>query len=147
MLDRRRTRNRSHRDLGFRRGGISLRNDRRLGGCSSLQATPPAAVTLRDADSGGTTTLVPGQRLVLRLNANATTGFAWQTATAPAPAILSTVSSTYEPPAGGGIGAGGTQVLIYQAALAGQTTLRLIYVQPFNPGNVAREFTCTVRVD
>ena len=105
-------------------------------------------VTLTEADSGKAISLAKGQPLVLRLAANATTGFAWQTATAPIAAVLTTVSSDYESSATPGlVGAGGTQVLKYQGAGAGQTPLRLIYVQPWAPTNVGQEFTLTITVN
>ncbi|MBI2302623.1 MAG: protease inhibitor I42 family protein [Armatimonadetes bacterium] len=127
-------------------GGLAVTGMVWLSACGSLEATPPAALVFQDADSGRTVGLSPGQQLVLRLSATPSTGFLWQTATAPSAAVLTSVSSTFEPPTGGGLGAGGTQVITFQAAATGRTALRLVYVRPFDPSVVAREFTLTIQV-
>jgi predicted secreted protein len=118
---------------------------------AALAAAPAEArtITVGAGANGKTVVLHRTDRLRIRLAENPSTGYHWQFAKRPAPAILRFVSSTFvappqtEPPT---VGAGGTRVYLYRARGMGRTTLRLKYVGPGSNAPVARRYRLTVRV-
>ena len=116
-------------------------------------AAPVAAdartVTVRGSRNGDTVALQRGDRLRVELAENGSTGYRWQFAKRPLPAVLRFVRSTYvappesDPPVAG---AGGTRVYVFRARGSGRTSLRLRYVGPGSSAPVARRFRLTVRV-
>jgi predicted secreted protein len=93
-------------------------------------AAPPAeALTL--ADSGKTVTLVPGQRLRVRLEVCYSCGYHWETRLAPSPRVLrrqpQRQSGGCKAPCVGGIT---FTIFRYVARARGSTRLLLAYIPP-----------------
>jgi inhibitor of cysteine peptidase len=82
-------------------------------------------VTVEDA--GSTVELAPEDSLVITLDSNVTTGFAWTLATEPDPAVLEAVGSTYVTPDSDLLGAGGEELWTFRAVAEGSTELELRY--------------------
>jgi inhibitor of cysteine peptidase len=83
--------------------------------------------------NGGHVVLHRGDRLIVSLPGNATTGYSWRVRTVNR-ALVKPLGVTYvpkkvTPPT---VGAGGTFVLRFQAIADGTTVLRLVYVQSGN---------------
>jgi predicted secreted protein len=104
----------------------------------------PSEITLTASDSGKTINVSPNQMIALTLDSNATTGFKWNLVAEPDAKVLKFVSSVYNAPASGAIGAGGTETWKFQAVGAGTTTFKLAYFRPFDPKQVAGEFILNV---
>lgn len=124
-----------------------------IGANAAPSAKPPVAspdlktaktVTRTDNDTGKPVSLDAGDTLIVRLKANATTGYAWQVTT-PMPAYLTLKSSQYaaDPHPPGFVGGGGIQTFRFYATpsqTAAQGThrldLRLVYRRSFDPRTV-----------
>jgi inhibitor of cysteine peptidase len=115
---------------------------------SSGAATAPAERVITEAQNRQTITLGRTTTLILRLEANSTTGYEWQIVMLPR--NLKLVATAYEAPAQAPsaplvAGAGGAQRLAFKAVAAGRGTLRLVYRQPWNRGaRPERTFQVTV---
>jgi predicted secreted protein len=106
-----------------------------------------ATITVTKANNGKTVTLKKGDKLVVKLAANATTGYAWKVKSVDK-TVLEPVSSKYVPSPNPKhlVGAGGTYKLTLAARSAGSTTLKLIYVRSFEPNKPAGSFKLGVTV-
>ncbi len=117
-----------------------------LGACSNR---PPAPQKVTAEQNGKTITLRPGQEVIILLEANPTTGYAWEVAQVDE-GILQQIGETgYTPEATspGVVGAGGTAAFRFQAVAQGTTTLQLAYRRPWETDKPpATTFTLTVRV-
>ena len=82
-----------------------------------------AEVVLADA-GGGTVAVRTGDRLVVRLAENPTTGYRWAVEEADA-TFLTLEASSFEPPSGSTPGAGGWRTFRFLAVGPGATRLRL----------------------
>lgn len=80
------------------------------------------ALTL--ADNGATIHVRRGDRIVIRLPENPTTGYRWDP-DAVDDRIVSLTSREYAPPAGGGVGAGGAVSMVFEAQAPGEGNIRL----------------------
>jgi predicted secreted protein len=99
------------------------------------------------SSNGQTINLAQGQTLVLRLEGNPTTGFTWQVDEVDE-AVLKPEGEPLFQQSGGGLGAGGVQVLFFAAVAPGETPLRLIYSRPFEENvEPAETFEATVAVE
>jgi tripartite-type tricarboxylate transporter receptor subunit TctC len=88
-----------------------------------------------------------GQEVTITLDSNATTGYRWQLAEPLDESILELVGSEYEPPEGGGIGAGGQELWTFRGVGQGESEIALKYVQPWEEDAApAKERTFTVVV-
>lgn len=103
-----------------------------LGGCSSHSAPASSDVVVVDgANPGAGAKVKVGQRLVVRLAGNMTTGFAW-TCTDP---VGATVTADGEPgyetaaAAEGVAGAGGTHTFAFKAVSAGSRELHFAFAR------------------
>lgn len=116
---------------------------------AALAAKDPAR-TVTEAFNGRQIVLGRGETLRLRLESNATTGYAWEVAELPR--ILKRTGGGYEAPStpedGPPIaGAGGTQDFTFAARSPGRGTLRLVYRQPWDKkARPGRSFRLSVRV-
>ena len=88
---------------------------------------PPRAVEITAQDAGSTVSLAPDDEVVITLESNLTTGFAWKLVTEPDPAVLELVGSTYVAPDSDLVGAGGEEVWTFHAVGDGSTELELSY--------------------
>jgi len=82
----------------------------------------------------GPVTLRPGQRAVIELEANNTTGYQWAPTAEPNAKVVTVVSDTYVAPGSQLAGAGGTQRIVIEGVAAGTTTLSLGYSRPWEQG-------------
>ena len=112
-------------------------------------ASEARTVTVGAKQNGRTVVLDRHDRLRIRLAENPSTGYRWEFAKRPMPAVLRLISTTYvappqtQPPT---VGAGGRRVYLFRARGMGRTTLRLRYVGPGSSAPVARRYRLTVRV-
>lgn len=87
----------------------------------------------------------PGS-LIVKLGSNPTTGYEWGEAVNSAPAVI--VQTSYEfvgPEDTGMVGAGGTDVLVFDSLTAGAATIKMSYGQPWDGGE-KDAFTLTINV-
>jgi inhibitor of cysteine peptidase len=87
-----------------------------------------------------------GERFVLALPANPSTGYSWK-AIVSNPTIVHATGSKQVNPRSAPPRAGGTQRLGFRALAKGTTTMELVYDRPFaegSPGNKDVTFTVTV---
>ncbi len=117
-----------------------------LGACGRA-ATNTLALT--EDDNGRALTLKPGQVLVIHLAANPTTGYTWALGEVNEGVLRQAGEAGYTPaPAGQGeVGTGGTAVWRFVAVGIGTTTLKLVYIRPWEkPPKAAQTFSLTVTV-
>lgn len=81
------------------------------------------------SDAGETISVQVGDRFEIRLESNATTGYAWQVVDQPA--VVDLVSSDYEAPDTDLVGAGGVEVFVFAGASPGAAELNFEYVRSF----------------
>lgn len=110
-----------------------------------LAAPAYAAVIRAGADANGRTIQVrTGDRLVVTLAANASTGYSWVAISSGAPVLrLESVRSV--PPTTRRLGAPGTYVARFAVRAAGRATIRLAYVRHTTPATPAAK-TFVLRV-
>ena len=91
------------------------------------------AITLALGDSGKAIDISQGERVVVRLESNRSTGFRWSLLTSGSNALTSLAAGEYTPEAGAGgkPGAGGTESWYFQASRSGQQELRFEYRRPW----------------
>jgi inhibitor of cysteine peptidase len=97
-------------------------------------------------ESDTTISVKTGQRFVLALPANPSTGYSWKAVVAN-PTVVQPAGSKQVNPPNAPPGAGGTQRLGFKALAKGTTTLDLLYDRPFAQGSPgAKDVTFTVTV-
>ena len=124
-----------------------------LGGCqqppgsgAKPAATKPAAThgaetTLGDADTGKTIPLHVDDKLTVRLESNATTGYGWRTKERKGESLVTVGKQPeYVPDAAapGVVGSGGHDLFRYKATKKGKETLGFVYIRPITPDKVAK---------
>jgi inhibitor of cysteine peptidase len=117
-----------------------------VAGCTT-SASGGATTELTAADSGSAIEVGNGQSIVIKLDANSTTGYGWQQVPGLDESVVKLVSESYEPTTAspGMVGVGGTDTWTYQAVGAGTTTIALAYQRPSDP-TAAQSFTVNVTV-
>jgi predicted secreted protein len=119
-----------------------------LTGCAGSGSGSATVVTVTKANKGETIALRPGGQLVVRLEANATTGGSWGIVESNE-AVLKKVGSNYETRSdcAGRMGCGGYETWTFEPAAKGTTKLRMEYRQWFDKnGKVWDTFEATVNV-
>jgi predicted secreted protein len=87
----------------------------------------------------------PGS-LIVRLGSNPTTGYEWGEAEINAPAVVAQASREFVGPEDTGmVGAGGTEVWVFNAQTTGTTTIKMSYSRPWEGGE-KDTFTLTINV-
>ncbi|MET1232333.1 MAG: protease inhibitor I42 family protein [Candidatus Limnocylindrales bacterium] len=116
-----------------------------IAGCTG--AGGGTTINLTSADDGSAIRAALGERIVISLDANPTTGYTWQVAPGLDASVVEFVSEAYQQdPAGyGAVGVGGTDVLTFHAVGEGTTTIVLVY-QRSGDATAAESFTVTVTV-
>jgi inhibitor of cysteine peptidase len=112
-------------------------------------AETPSAIDLDAANNGTTLETTSGQTINITLDSNFTTGYKWNLVTEPNAQVLKLLSSEYVAPAASSpplVGAGGKEIWKFQTTGRGTTSLKLAYFRPFDPSQVAKEFSATVVV-
>jgi inhibitor of cysteine peptidase len=102
---------------------------------------------LTASDSGSAISVSNGNKIVISLDANPSTGYTWQQAPGLDTSVVRFVSEDYEqaPAASPVVGGGGTDVLTFEAVGAGTTTITLVYQRSGDPTAVD-SFTVNVTV-
>lgn len=105
-------------------------------------------IDLDEAADGTTVQAAAGDKILLTLGSNPSTGYAWEVTTEPDAAVLKVDPSKYNEPDSDAIGAGGTEVWHMTAVGAGTTTLMLTSVPPGRilDDVILATFTVTVKV-
>lgn len=88
----------------------------------------------------------PGEQFTLRLDANRSTGFAWELAKPLDTAVVTLVGTEYEEATSGGVGAPGVEVWTFAAVASGWTTIHLAYRRPWEEMAPARILAYSVDV-
>ena len=105
----------------------------------------PETVELGERDSGSTVPLRIGDELLIRLDSNVTTGFAWTVVSGPATEVLDLVGSEYIEPEAEMLGAGGQELWRFVATGEGATDLELSYERASGEAS-GRTFVVTIEV-
>ena len=122
-------------------------------GAASPQAESGEQILVDASYTGQEVVMAVGDRLVVTLESNPTTGFKWELAEGTDQTVLELVESRYQPGPGASQtppvpGAGGEEVWTFQALKQGETAISLEYSQPWAGGLKAdRTFNLTVEVD
>ncbi len=104
-----------------------------LAGCSQFGAGAQGdAHELTEEDSGSTIQLREGERIIVKLPGNLTTGYSWEVEQMEA-ALLAQVGEREYDRDSKLIGAGEINTFTFEATGQGQSLLRLIYHRPFEP--------------
>ncbi len=116
-----------------------------VAGCSGSGGA--ATIDLTTTDDGSAVQAAVGDRIVISLDANPTTGYTWQVAPGLDGSVVEFVSEAYQqdPAAYGAVGVGGTDVLTFEAVGEGTTTIVLAYQRSGDP-TAAESFMVTVTV-
>jgi inhibitor of cysteine peptidase len=89
-------------------------------------------VTITDKDKDAKVELAKGDKLVVKLPANPSTGFTWVVASPENDNLKVTGKPVYEKDKDKkGIGAGGTQIFTFEAGKAGEVEMEMHYKRPF----------------
>jgi len=133
VLVKRRTRSRQRSRVG---GILSLLGLAVIVSSSAFVQRPPqepptTEIVVGAADDGREIELSEGQVLVVRLEANPSTGYGWQVAEPGQEGILRQTGVIQFEPDSELLGAPGTQILRFEGKRDGQTTLRLQYRRPW----------------
>jgi inhibitor of cysteine peptidase len=99
-------------------------------GCSSQQQEVKASID----DAGRKVQLDKGQTLAVTLEGNPTTGYSWEVAEPLDEQVLRQVGEAEFKAESEALGAGGVQILRFEAVNAGQTTLNLVYHRSWEEG-------------
>jgi inhibitor of cysteine peptidase len=111
-----------------------------------LLSASPRELQLTAADEGRSIELQQGQQLRITLEANPTTGYTWDIVEPTDERILRQVGEIEFEPESDLIGAGGTQIIRFEAVSVGQTTLKLVYHRPWESVEPRETFTLSVTV-
>lgn len=119
-----------------------------LSACGSDPETGEGTRTfeLTADDAGGTLSVRPGDGIVITLDSNATTGFAWELTSEPAGEVLELVGSEYGEPETDLVGSGGEEVWRFRALTEGTTSFTLTYMRSFSGETAGEPFDMTVVV-
>jgi len=112
----------------------------------ALPAAPAAAhrIALTAPDSGSTVRAHVGDRIVIALDANETTGYRWSVTTRPRPAVARVTRDRYVAQETEVVGSGGTQRYVIRVRGRGRTTFRATYAQA-GSGDVGDRFRIVIR--
>jgi inhibitor of cysteine peptidase len=88
-----------------------------------------------------------GSRFSIELPSNATTGYSWNFVTPVDENIIRLVKAEYRNPDSALIGAGGTQVWVFEALQPGMTTIALEYKRSWetDPPSQTADFTVSIK--
>jgi inhibitor of cysteine peptidase len=101
---------------------------------SQQSIMPPLNQSTLPVSTNATLSVKINQQFYITLDSNPTTGYEWQIASVSNPDVVGFVSSQYIPPESQLLGAGGKQILTFNATQEGNATVMLQYVRPFETG-------------
>ncbi|MGW2663789.1 protease inhibitor I42 family protein [Nocardia tengchongensis] len=116
---------------------------------TTTAASPTAAERIGADADGKDLSLAVGQGLIVTLEADPTTGYAWQVGELDQNVVKPNGSPDYEqdPNSDGKVGVGGKSVLNFVAAAPGSTKLSLSYMRAWEQGvEPAKRFTVNLTV-
>jgi len=87
-----------------------------------------------------------GRDIVIALESNPTTGYAWRVAGRVDLAVVALISSDYEPSSSSVLGAGGQQLWTFRAVGLGSTVIKFDYGRPWALTSPEKSATFTVVV-
>src|SRR5262245_58595488 len=122
-------------------------------GCALEQEQPApkpssAPITFGEKDTGKKLTIERGQKVIVRLEGNITTGYTWSLARPSDETVLKNLGATFTPGASSVAGTGGTQSWSFEGFGAGVQELLFEYRRPWESGvppAKAISYTITVR--
>jgi len=110
-------------------------------------ASSDQTVVVTDEANGTTVALRPGQTLVVRLEANPTTGYTWELGEVDRAVPVGEAGYTPSASDQQMVGSGGTAEWRFEAVGSGTTVLTLHYLRPWEPNTEpAKTFSLTVNV-
>lgn len=112
---------------------------------ASADNSVPAVVNV--TESGKQITLSPGDSLVVTLDSNPSTGFAWTISEITDEAIIDDVSNAFVGADTGMMGAGGREVWTFEAGDKGTSTIEMWYSRSWESVQPAATFNVTVVVN
>ncbi len=95
-------------------------------------------------DAGKTVELNTGDTLAVELEGNPTTGYVWEVEAVDSAVLKQTGESEFKPESDS-TGAGGVEILRFEAVASGQTALKLVYHRPWEE-DVSPEETFEVTI-
>jgi inhibitor of cysteine peptidase len=90
-------------------------------------------VEYTEADTTNTIQVAAGEQFMIVLDANETTGFVWRQAEGTDTKVVKKVTDEYIEPNTGAVGAGGKHNWTFEGVEAGETTIKLDYLRPWEP--------------
>ncbi|MBI2378224.1 MAG: protease inhibitor I42 family protein [Deltaproteobacteria bacterium] len=122
-----------------------------LGGARSSRGKMITGVRIGEDDAGKTITVKKGENVIVKLPANATTGYQWKVTSTDKTFGHPVANDYIGPGANGPVGAGGVAQLIWKTDgfldTVGTHKVELQYVRPFDPEHPAKKFTFNVKVE
>ena len=100
---------------------------------------------LREEDSGRQVELAVGEKMFITLDSNPTTGYQWEVADVDE-SVLTQLGIGYDADSPQLIGSGGEETFTFEAVGVGETSLQLIYHQPWDDAPPDDDFSVTVVV-
>ena len=118
-----------------------------LGIVVSAAGCSPKTVSLGADADGSQVELAVGERLVVRLDGNPSTGYTWEVQEGTGPVLRQVGETEFSGGDPSLVGSGGTLTLTFEAVQAGTTALVLVYHRPWETEvEPADTFTVTVSV-
>ena len=115
-----------------------------LAGCANQSGDNQT--TLTSADQGKTITVHAGDKVIIQLDENPTTGYTWAVASTDTQ-ILKLQDSGYTATPTGRVGSGGTRIFTFIAQKSGTTPLQLKYWRSFEGDrSIVQHFAVTIQV-
>jgi inhibitor of cysteine peptidase len=110
-----------------------------------IEQAGSAPVALGSADAGSSVALEVGGELTISLPANPSTGYSWVVSSIN-PEVLTQVGDPEFSAESDLIGAGGTMTFQFKGTAAGQDSLRLNYLRPWEDMEPLETYTVTINV-
>ncbi len=114
----------------------------------SLCKPAPRPIRIDETFSGGSLELTGGDTLIVTLKSNPSTGYLWKVVTMDT-SLMQNLEHVYIPKKvrRGIVGSGGTDVFLFEARRAGNTSLKLIYHRPWEKETApAEEFNILLKI-
>lgn len=120
------------------------------GAAGAVETHDAVNVSVDAGDNGGEVTLAVGDLLIVTLESNPTTGYGWSLAGAGEPGVIAVKGNEFIAPESTEplVGQGGVEVWTFQAVAAGEVTIAMEYVRPWEQGvEPEAEFNINVVVE